>query len=234
MESLYEDRLKKLYETTLKVSKHKKLLNKAVLDFDKTIHRLEFESYHEYFQIKSFKKGFSESGIVNLEDVRHKDRPLYYKKYIRRDKKERDQSSVIKNTKLEEQEANDSKITGEKGSKITSTRRSVRLNKTEEATRTDNNSEYEKMHVMNQSNKNLSSLHLPEDIVYKVSNPVRRSDLILPPKNRFIRERQPAIKPESNRLIKYSTFVNMPTIKKFVQKCGNSELKKKKRKKDSI
>lgn len=224
--------LNDIFQTTLKVAKHKKLLNKAILDFDKKIYPLEFESYYNYFQLKSFEKGFSESGIVDLDEVRHKDRPLYYTKLMKKDKnkQEQPQSTSEKDGKenKEENSTSSSEITR------TSKRRSNRLNNTETSIKVKEEDDSSRTDEQNSEtiSRYYSSpelLRLPEDVVPKVAIPIRRSDTILPPKDRYVRERQPAIKPDSNRLIKYSTFANMPQIKRFIVKCSNGEYKKKKK-----
>ena len=232
------DTLQKLYETTLKVSKHKKLLNKTIIDFDKRIYPLEFESYYDYFKLKSFNKGFSESGVVDLDEVRHKDRPLYYTKLMKKDKKNQDKptSSSRSRNSLEDKEKSADSTLETSNSTTIGKRRSTRLNNTEDRSKikedneieNNNNNNHNNINNNNKAGEESTVLRLPEDVIPKVVNPIRRSDVILPPKDRYVRERQPAIKPESNRLIKYSSFVNMPNIKKSIQKCSKGEYKRKK------
>ncbi|KAF0269202.1 hypothetical protein FOG51_00073 [Hanseniaspora uvarum] len=199
-------RINNIYENSKKISKHKKMINESTHFLSKVIKPLEFESYYTYCKLRSFKKGYSETGIVDLEEVRNKDRPLYYTKLNKKNKEK----------KLKE----DQDIS-------TSTRRSTRLNNKTEDIAADRN-----IHsidfLMNESEASNGDqvVMLMEDVVPKSRNPVRRSDVILPPKNRYIRERPPAIKPESSRLIKYSAFTNVPQIKKFIKRCVNGEYKR--------
>lgn len=89
------DRIYRIHENSKKVSKHKKKLNETVHFLNKVITSFEFESYHTYCQLKSFRKGYSETGIVDLDEVRNKDRPLYYTKLNKKNKDKKCQSARI-------------------------------------------------------------------------------------------------------------------------------------------
>lgn len=198
------DRIYRIYEKSKKVSKHKRKINETVHFLNKVITPFEFEAYYTYCQLKSFQKGYSETGIVDLDEVRNKDRPLYYTKL---------------NKKNKEKEVPERKDTA--------TRRSTRLNrKTEESVPERNTHSFDVMMNESKDNDNDEVVMLMEDVVPKSKTPLRRSDVILPPKNRYIRERPPAIKPESSRLIRYSAFTNVPQIKSFIKRCANGEYKK--------
>ncbi|KAL6933388.1 uncharacterized protein HGUI_02975 [Hanseniaspora guilliermondii] len=198
------NRIYKIHENSKRVTKHKKKINETVHFLNKVITPLEFETYYTYFQLKSFQKGYSETGIVDLDEVRNKDRPLYYTKLNKKNK----------DKKLSE-------------SKDKTTRRSTRLNKkTEEPLPESNPHNIDFYLNENEGKHNDEVVMLMEDVVPKSKKPIRRSDVILPPKNRYIRERPPAIKPESSRLIKYSAFTNVPQIKSFIKRCANGEYKK--------
>ena len=58
-------------------------LNKEIKDAMKEIKPMEFESYEDYFLIHTFKKGISESGRVNLDGLRRKEKSIYYKRIKR-------------------------------------------------------------------------------------------------------------------------------------------------------
>ena len=193
-------KINRLYENSKKVSKHKKMINESAHFLEKIIKPLEFESYFSYCQLRSFEKGYSETGVVDLEEVRNKDRPLYYTKLTKKNKEKK-----VK----EEQDV------------PSSTRRSTRLTNKIGNTAADRD-----IHEIEHEADKDEVVMLMEDVVPKSKNPVRRSDVILPPKNRYIRERPPAIKPESSRLIKYSAFTNIPQIRKFIKRCANGEYKR--------
>lgn len=198
------DRIYRIHENSKKVSKHKKKLNETVHFLNKVITSFEFESYHTYCQLKSFRKGYSETGIVDLDEVRNKDRPLYYTKLNKKNK--------------------DKKVPERKD---TATRRSTRLNKKTEEPVPERNTHNIDVYLNESEGKHSDEVvMLMEDVVPKSKTPLRRSDVILPPKNRYIRERPPAIKPESSRLIKYSAFTNVPQIKSFIKRCASGEYKK--------
>lgn len=193
-------KINRLYDNSKKVSKHKKMINESAHFLEKTIKPLEFESYFSYCQLRSFEKGYSETGVVDLEEVRNKDRPLYYTKLNKKNKE---------------------KKVKEEPDVSSSTRRSTRLTNKIGNTEIDRDSD-DNEHEADED----EVVMLMEDVVPKSKNPVRRSDVILPPKNRYIRERPPAIKPESSRLIKYSAFTNVPQIRKFIRRCVNGEYKR--------
>ncbi|KAG0671005.1 hypothetical protein C6P45_001512 [Maudiozyma exigua] len=70
------DTIKELYKKTEK-------LNEEIKNVIKDIKPMEFESYADYFLIHTFKRGISESGRVNLDGLRRKEKSIYYKR-IRR------------------------------------------------------------------------------------------------------------------------------------------------------
>lgn len=70
------DTIKELYKKTER-------LNEEIKNVIKDIKPMEFESYADYFLIHTFKKGISESGRVNLDGLRRKEKSIYYKR-IRR------------------------------------------------------------------------------------------------------------------------------------------------------
>ncbi|CAI4064648.1 hypothetical protein N7582_002756 [Saccharomyces uvarum] len=64
------------------VDDKRKLVNE-IREFEKSIKPLEFESYQDYFLIKTFKKGISASGHVDIDSLRNKEYGIYYKKIKR-------------------------------------------------------------------------------------------------------------------------------------------------------
>ena len=64
-------KIKELYQNSLKLSNEFKQLMSEIKP-------MEFESYAEYFLIHTFKKGISESGRVNINDVRRKEHQAHY------------------------------------------------------------------------------------------------------------------------------------------------------------
>ncbi|CAI4052153.1 Rfm1p SKDI_15G4160 [Saccharomyces kudriavzevii IFO 1802] len=61
------------------VDNKRKLVNE-IREFEKSIKPIEFESYQDYFLIKTFKKGISASGHVDIDSLRNKEYGIYYKK----------------------------------------------------------------------------------------------------------------------------------------------------------
>ncbi|AHY77557.1 Rfm1p [Saccharomyces cerevisiae YJM1478] len=64
------------------INDKRRLINE-IKDFNKSIKPLEFESYQDYFLIKTFKKGISASGHVDIDSLRNKEYGIYYKKIKR-------------------------------------------------------------------------------------------------------------------------------------------------------
>ena len=64
-------KIRDLYQHSLKLSGELKQLMSEIKP-------MEFESYAEYFLIHTFKKGISESGRVNINDVRRKEQQQHY------------------------------------------------------------------------------------------------------------------------------------------------------------
>lgn len=60
-------------------------LTEQIKDIVSDIKPLEFESYYDYFIIHSFKKGVSESGKVDIDDLRSREHGRYYKRIKRSD-----------------------------------------------------------------------------------------------------------------------------------------------------
>ncbi|CAI4036565.1 hypothetical protein SMKI_15G4130 [Saccharomyces mikatae IFO 1815] len=62
---------------------NKRRLVHEIKEFEKSIKPLEFESYQDYFLIKTFQKGISASGHVDIDSLRNKEYGIYYKKIKR-------------------------------------------------------------------------------------------------------------------------------------------------------
>lgn len=67
------DQIKELYQRNSK-------LREEIRCLANTIKPLEFESYDDYFLIHTFKKGISESGKVDIDDLRKREHTRYYSK----------------------------------------------------------------------------------------------------------------------------------------------------------
>lgn len=64
----------------LQLSRKRRELNQEIREFSQSIKPIEFESYHEYFTIHTFKKGISLSGHVDIEALRRRNNGRFYKR----------------------------------------------------------------------------------------------------------------------------------------------------------
>lgn len=67
----------------IQLSRKRRTLNQEIKEFSQTIKPKEFESYHDYFLINTFKKGVSASGHVDLEGLKSRNNGRYYKRIKR-------------------------------------------------------------------------------------------------------------------------------------------------------
>lgn len=58
-------------------------IQEQINQFARNVKPIEFESYHEYFLINTFKKGISASGHVDIDGLRRRNTGVYYKKIKR-------------------------------------------------------------------------------------------------------------------------------------------------------
>lgn len=81
------DKIKELYKKTDELSKE-------IKSIANDIKFIEFESYTDYFIIHQFKRGISESGRVNIENLRRKEDSIYYKK-IKKSNHQQDENIAL-------------------------------------------------------------------------------------------------------------------------------------------
>ncbi|CCF55854.1 hypothetical protein KAFR_0A04190 [Kazachstania africana CBS 2517] len=74
--SIGKNSIKQLKELNEKSAK----LTEDIANLVNNLKPLEFESYTDYFLINTFQKGISESGKVDINDIRRRDHTRYYKK----------------------------------------------------------------------------------------------------------------------------------------------------------
>ncbi|CCD24899.1 Rfm1p NDAI_0E00830 [Naumovozyma dairenensis CBS 421] len=122
---------RKLIETNV-IDKDK--LKQEIHQLNNKIKPLEFESYYEFFLLNTFKRGISESGKVNIDDLRSREHGMYYKR-IKRSKnnsnKNANKSKKIKNNKSSDNDYTNANIKAE--SLTTSSRRRTRSQATPES-----------------------------------------------------------------------------------------------------
>lgn len=70
-------------EDMAELSHKRTKLNEEIKEFSLTIKPIEFESYHDFFMIQTFKKGKSASGHVDIERLRCRNNGLYYRRLKR-------------------------------------------------------------------------------------------------------------------------------------------------------
>lgn len=94
----------------LELSRKRRKLNEEIREFSKTVKPIEFESYHEYFVINTFKKGVSASGHVDIESLRSRNNGRYYKRIRRgqgsnsQEPSEKNQNGALSNDEDEEED----------------------------------------------------------------------------------------------------------------------------------
>lgn len=71
------------FDRIMELSKKRRCLNHEIREFSQTIKPMEFESYHDYFLINTFKKGVSASGHVDIESLRKRNKGQFYKRIKR-------------------------------------------------------------------------------------------------------------------------------------------------------
>ncbi|QLL32648.1 hypothetical protein HG536_0D01700 [Torulaspora globosa] len=81
-------------EEMTRLSDKRAKLNEEIKEFSHTIRPIEFESYHEFFLIHTFKKGISASGHVDIERLRSRNNGTAY----RRSKRHADNGTGIPST----------------------------------------------------------------------------------------------------------------------------------------
>ncbi|QLG71151.1 hypothetical protein HG535_0B01890 [Zygotorulaspora mrakii] len=69
-----------IWNNLFKANKIRDELQTQIRLYAEKIKPIEFESYHEYFLIKTFKKGKSASGHVDIDSLRRRNSSIYYKK----------------------------------------------------------------------------------------------------------------------------------------------------------
>ncbi|CDO93040.1 unnamed protein product [Kluyveromyces dobzhanskii CBS 2104] len=222
---------------------------------EKQIRPREFESYAEYYLIKTFKIGKSVSGRVNVDGLRSRDSSGSYRRSKRSSQRisppssrngsrsmsgssvDGDKSASDSDSGLTEKEndtnykpSNPSKINRdittasiideEKAGPI---RRSSRLTRKEKEKKSSKkklkNIEEDSRYATDSSSESASSMiqHLYENLINKVQEPVRRSDWLLPPKNRYTPEKNQPVKHEPEQ-IKINELARNLRIKKILSR----------------
>ncbi|KAL6941822.1 hypothetical protein ACO0RG_002960 [Hanseniaspora osmophila] len=239
-------------------SQKKQGINDEIKHFTQTIFPLEFESYFDFYNINNFKKGYSESGVVDVHELKRREHGVYYQKISRngddgssnlgdedpdadeignagsdedgdfetKNEKKNKKGKVGKSKKLPEPQVirrssrlskkeleNNKKLELEKKKeqvlaiqkqqqkKLEEHMKSKQVRKNKQATQSDDAQGLERIF---------------ENLVEKIPQPSRRSDMILPTKYRFVPEKTQGLKPNTDKLIKYHKLVQHKKISSFL------------------
>lgn len=215
----------------------------------------EFESYAEYYLIKTFKVGKSASGKVNVDGLRSRGSGGPYRRLKRSSQRTNTSSS-----RNESKSSSDSSIEGDHAASdsdpglaakesdtdykpsnpwkinrdITTAsiieenksgpiRRSSRLTRKEREKQFNRKKQEGKEGVIDNATESLPDSssaviqHLYENLITKVQEPARRSDWLLPPKQRYIPEKNQPVKHEPEQ-IKINELARNLRIKKILSR----------------
>ncbi|KAL6944881.1 hypothetical protein ACO0QE_002323 [Hanseniaspora vineae] len=235
----------------------KQKINDEVKRFNQTVFPLEFESYYDFYNINNFKKGYSESGVVDVNELKRREHGVYYQKISRSGE---DDTSTLDDEDVDAEEVDNTGNDGDKDFKTKNRkkntkgkvgksknppeppviRRSSRLSKKELenskklelekkeqalAVQKQQQKKREEQLKAKKNKKKPQSINdddtqgldrLLENLVEKIPQPSRRSDIILATKYRFVPEKTQGLKPNTDKLIKYHKLVQHKKINSFL------------------
>lgn len=262
----------------LQLSRKRRNLNQEIKEFSRAIKPMEFESYHDYFLINTFKKGVSASGHVDLEGLKSRNNGRYYKRIKRGQNPDtRESNGSNPNGSLsdddndndaEDDEAYDRNrfFVGDSDDNEPDSTPPKRVTRAQLAAKKETQKSVESLEKVEQTYKNLingdisvtsiistadseNSIRrssrlsqksnessagesagsdmsetavinikdLYESLVSKVSEPYRRSDWVLPSKNRYTADKQMRTKPVYEK-IKVNELVNTDRVRNVLSK----------------